>query len=53
MGLCPRFKQTLKDERIPGDDNSVIHDVNENTGEIDNSTDIDVDVEDVVTGPRI
>lgn len=40
-------------EEIPGEDNSVIHDVNENTGEMDNSTDIDVDVEDVVTGPRI
>ena len=40
-------------EEIPGEENSVIHDVNENTGEMDNSTDIDIDVEDVVTGPRI
>ncbi|MCB2209146.1 MAG: hypothetical protein KQH67_12715 [Bacteroidetes bacterium] len=40
-------------EQTPEEDNSVVHDVNENTGEIDNSMDVDVDVEDVVTGPRI
>jgi len=34
------------------DDNSVIHDVDENTGELNNSSDVDLDVEDVVTGPR-
>jgi len=40
-------------EETPEEDNSIIHDVDENSGEVDNSTDIDVDVEDVVTGPRI
>ena len=40
-------------EETPEDDNSIIHDINENSGEIDNSTDIDIDVEDAATGPRI
>jgi len=40
-------------EQTPEEDNSIIHDVNEDTGEIDNSTDVDVDVGDVLTGPNI
>ncbi|PLW94332.1 MAG: hypothetical protein C0591_13045 [Marinilabiliales bacterium] len=40
-------------EETPEEDNSIIHDLNENSGEIENSNDISVDVEDVATGPRI
>ena len=40
-------------EETAEEDNSIIHDINENTGEMNNSTEINVDVEEVTTGPRI
>jgi hypothetical protein len=40
-------------EVTPEDDNSIVHDIDQNTGEAENSTNVDVDVEDVVVGPRI
>ncbi len=35
------------------EDNSIVHDIDENTGEMSNSTDIDVDVEEVTLGPKL
>lgn len=35
------------------EDNSVVHDVDKDTGDMGNSNDIGVDVEDVATGPRM
>jgi len=40
-------------EETAEEDNSVVHDIDMNTGELNNSTDINVDVEDVTTGPKI
>lgn len=40
-------------EETAEEDNSIIHDVNENTGEVNNSTEINVDVGEVTLGPKI